>query len=151
MDPTAVFSCNRLDLRNIDVYGFDYDYTLASYTPELEQLIYDLGKEALLKNFKVEFYKINVRVKYTELFLCHGQYPEAIKDLQYNPNFAVRGLHYDIQHGLLLKVNNALNTDYISFRIYLDYTYLIFFRSIVLLKFSSVVFIEVCINFLLQV
>jgi hypothetical protein len=53
VDPTAVFACNRLDLRNIDVYGFDYDYTLASYTLELEHLIYDLGREALLKNFKV--------------------------------------------------------------------------------------------------
>ena len=48
-----MFACNRLDLRTIDVYGFDYDYTIASYRPELEQLIYDLGKQVLLNNFKV--------------------------------------------------------------------------------------------------
>ena len=53
VDPQAVFACKRLDLRDVDVYGFDYDYTIACYRPELEQLIYDLGREVLIDTFKV--------------------------------------------------------------------------------------------------
>lgn len=53
VDPEAVFACKRLDLRDIDVYGFDYDYTIACYRPELEKLIYDLGREVLIDVYKV--------------------------------------------------------------------------------------------------
>ncbi|CAG7786513.1 unnamed protein product [Allacma fusca] len=87
VDPQAVFACNRLNLRDVDVFGFDYDYTLACYRPELEQLIYDLGRQVLINSFK---------------------YPREIEDLDYNRNFAVRGLHYDIQKGLLLKVDSFM-------------------------------------------
>lgn len=64
MDPNAVFACNRLDLRKIEVYGFDYDYTLAHYKPELEELIYNLGREALLMKFKVL-----IKIQYARLVL----------------------------------------------------------------------------------
>lgn len=53
VDPTAVFACNRLNLRDIHVYGFDYDYTLVNYKKQLESLIYNLGREVLLEKFKV--------------------------------------------------------------------------------------------------
>lgn len=43
-------------------------------------------------------------VKYV-ISIFSFQYPEAIRDLEYDPNFAVRGLHYDIKKGLLLKVD----------------------------------------------
>ena len=33
------------------------------------------------------------------------QYPEKIKNLQYNRELAVRGLHYDIEKGLLMKLD----------------------------------------------
>lgn len=36
------------------------------------------------------------------------QYPEAIKSLEYMPGFAIRGLHYDIEKGLLLKLDSFL-------------------------------------------
>jgi hypothetical protein len=35
-------------LDRIQVYGFDYDYTLAHYTEELQSLIYKLAKEHLV-------------------------------------------------------------------------------------------------------
>ena len=50
---TSVFVNNELDLQAIDVYGFDYDYTLACYTKELHHLIYDEGKKVLTQTFKV--------------------------------------------------------------------------------------------------
>ncbi|XP_037088622.1 5'-nucleotidase domain-containing protein 3-like isoform X2 [Pollicipes pollicipes] len=81
----AVFATNELHLSHINTYGFDYDYTLADYKPAMHHLIYDLGKQALVEQYK---------------------YPQEVSNLQYLPNFAVRGLHYDIQKGLLLKVDS---------------------------------------------
>lgn len=40
------------------------------------------------------------------------QYPEGIKDLEYIENFAVRGLHYDIEKGLLLKLDGFLQIQF---------------------------------------
>lgn len=36
----------RLD--DIEVFGFDYDYTLAHYSGNLQNLIYDLAKKHLV-------------------------------------------------------------------------------------------------------
>ncbi|XP_045108615.1 5'-nucleotidase domain-containing protein 3-like isoform X2 [Portunus trituberculatus] len=80
----SVFGNNELDLRDIKIYGFDYDYTLAHYKVAVENLIYDLGKNVLVSKYR---------------------YPEKIKNLQYNRDLAVRGLHYDIEKGLLMKLD----------------------------------------------
>ncbi|KAL9925287.1 5' nucleotidase C isoform 1-T1 [Glossina fuscipes fuscipes] len=83
----GVFVCNELDLSEVEVYGFDYDYTLACYKPCLHDLLYNLGRDMLIKKLK---------------------YPDAIAKLEYIPGFAVRGLHYDIEKGLLLKLDSFL-------------------------------------------
>lgn len=83
----GVFACNELDLSEVDVYGFDYDYTLACYKPCLHDLLYNLGRDMLIKKLK---------------------YPQEISKLEYIPGFAVRGLHYDIEKGLLLKLDSFL-------------------------------------------
>jgi len=113
VDPDAVFACNRLNLRGIDVYGFDYDYTLAHYKPQLEHLIYCLARDVLLKKFKV--YIVNfallsfMKSLLMSLVLSNKlQYPKEVANLEYNPQFAVRGLHYDIHKGLLLKVDSFM-------------------------------------------
>lgn len=49
----GVFACNELDLKEVDVYGFDYDYTLACYKPSLHYLLYNLGRDMLIERFKV--------------------------------------------------------------------------------------------------
>ncbi|XP_066603588.1 5'-nucleotidase domain-containing protein 3 isoform X1 [Prorops nasuta] len=85
--PKGVFACNELDLKEVQVYGFDYDYTLACYKPSLDFLLYNLGRDMLIKKFK---------------------YPEGIGTLEYKEDFAVRGLHYDIEKGLLLKLDSFL-------------------------------------------
>lgn len=53
VNPKGVFACNELDLSEVKVYGFDYDYTLAHYKPSLEHLLYNLGREILLEKYKV--------------------------------------------------------------------------------------------------
>ncbi|KAK2145597.1 hypothetical protein LSH36_669g01023 [Paralvinella palmiformis] len=83
-DPEAVYANNELCLDDIDVYGFDYDYTLAFYGDALHDLIYNMGRETLVKQLK---------------------YPSEILTLDFNPKFAVRGLHCDVQTGFLLKID----------------------------------------------
>ena len=70
----------------MDVYGFDYDYTLAAYKKGVEYLIHDIAREHLVKKYG---------------------YPEEVGKIIYDPNFAIRGLHYDVENGLFLKVDNA--------------------------------------------
>ena len=52
-DPQAVYANNELCLDDIDVYGFDYDYTLAFYGDALDDLIYKMGREKLVSQLKV--------------------------------------------------------------------------------------------------
>ncbi|XP_015786655.1 5'-nucleotidase domain-containing protein 3 [Tetranychus urticae] len=85
IDPNGVFANNELDLSEIKVYGFDYDYTLAVYKESLHYLIYNLGRDVLINKYK---------------------YPKGIKSFNYIPDFAIRGLHYDIEHGLLTKIDS---------------------------------------------
>nr|KAG5698473.1 hypothetical protein BaRGS_022003 [Batillaria attramentaria] len=88
MDPSAIYANNELSLANIEVYGFDYDYTLATYTPALHRLLFDLGKEALVRKLK---------------------YPAEILNFKYDEAFAVRGLHYDTLKGLVMKIDSFHN------------------------------------------
>ena len=53
MDANSVFATNELDLKHIKVYGFDYDYTLACYKESVDHLIYNLGRETLVRKLKV--------------------------------------------------------------------------------------------------
>ncbi|XP_023932660.1 5'-nucleotidase domain-containing protein 3 [Lingula anatina] len=84
INPDSIFTNNELDLADMDVYGFDYDYTLASYKESLHHLLYSLGTEALVTGYK---------------------YPAAIKSMKYDPQFAVRGLHFDVHKGFLMKID----------------------------------------------
>lgn len=53
MDERGMFANNELSLKYIDVYGFDYDYTLASYSNALHFLIYDLAIGNLINLYGV--------------------------------------------------------------------------------------------------
>ncbi|XP_044172224.1 LOW QUALITY PROTEIN: 5'-nucleotidase domain-containing protein 2-like [Acropora millepora] len=77
VDEQAMFANNELGMRHnfIDVYGFDYDYTLALYTNAMHFLIYDLAVKELINTYG---------------------YPQGIvDDMKYDPDFAIRGLHFD--------------------------------------------------------
>lgn len=53
VNPKGVFACNELDLKEVQVYGFDYDYTLACYKPSMDYLLYSLGRDMLIQKYKV--------------------------------------------------------------------------------------------------
>eukprot|EP00092_Neocalanus_flemingeri_P070785 GFUD01086912.1.p1 GENE.GFUD01086912.1~~GFUD01086912.1.p1 ORF type:complete len:506 (+),score=165.74 GFUD01086912.1:97-1614(+) len=82
----GVFCNDKIDMEEVEIYGFDYDYTLASYKKGVEYLIHDIAKEHLVKKYG---------------------YPEEVGSVVYDPNFAVRGLHYDVEKGLFLKVDSS--------------------------------------------
>lgn len=84
----SVYANNEICLDDIEVYGFDYDYTLATYKQDLHHVLYDLGRDALVTKYK---------------------YPEGIGEMNFNPEFAIRGLHYDIRKGLLMKIDSFHN------------------------------------------
>jgi HAD superfamily 5'-nucleotidase-like hydrolase len=78
--------CNRnLRMDEIELIGFDMDYTLAIYN---QRRIESLSVECTLEK------------------LVHKRgYPEAILALDYDPTFAIRGLVVDRQHGNIFKMD----------------------------------------------
>jgi hypothetical protein len=89
--------CNRnLRMDSIEMIGFDMDYTLALYHQDrLERLSIDLTLGKLLEK--------------------HG-YPEPIKDLYYDPRWAIRGVMVDRQLGTATATSVAATTAFASSR-----------------------------------
>ncbi|GAV82325.1 5_nucleotid domain-containing protein [Cephalotus follicularis] len=84
MNPEGIYVNKNLRLDSIRVYGFDYDYTLAHYSADLQSLIYDFAKEYMVNEFR---------------------YPEVCMNFKYDPTFPIRGLSYDKLKGCLLKLD----------------------------------------------
>lgn len=79
--------CNReIRMDRIGVIGFDYDYTIASYKSTLQTLVYEQARQHLIER---------------------QHYPAELAHLQYDPDFPIRGLVFDRQHGILLKLSYA--------------------------------------------
>ena len=101
------------------MYGFDFDYTLIHYTVELHKFIYENAKDYLIGKAGVRVCVVCVH-KYTCMYWCAYaynacmfvvvcppyhclctymlQYPSGLKDMPYDPSFAIRGLHFDLKH-----------------------------------------------------
>ncbi|POI35715.1 hypothetical protein CIB84_000533, partial [Bambusicola thoracicus] len=75
LNPDAIFSNNEMSLSDIEIYGFDYDYTLVFYSKHLHTLIFNAARDLLINEHR---------------------YPAEIRKYDYDPNFAIRGLHYDV-------------------------------------------------------
>ncbi|CAH8456154.1 unnamed protein product [Schistosoma curassoni] len=99
VNPRDVFVNNEVKLSKIQVYGFDYDYTLAHYTSALDEFIFNESRNWLVEQMK---------------------YPEEILNYDYT-EFARRGLHFDVKRGLLMKVDAfhhiQLDTVYRGFKL----------------------------------
>ncbi|HEY6034076.1 MAG TPA: 5'-nucleotidase domain-containing protein, partial [Kofleriaceae bacterium] len=78
--------CNRnLRMDSIEMIGFDMDYTLALYHQDrLEQL--------------------SIQLTLDKLCTKHG-YPDAIRQLTYDPRWAIRGVMVDRQLGNVFKLD----------------------------------------------
>uniref|UniRef100_F7HC19 5'-nucleotidase domain containing 3 n=1 Tax=Macaca mulatta TaxID=9544 RepID=F7HC19_MACMU len=84
LNPDAIFSNNEMSLSDIEIYGFDYDYTLVFYSKHLHTLIFNAARDLLINEHR---------------------YPAEIRKYEYDPNFAIRGLHYDVQRAVLMKID----------------------------------------------
>ncbi|KAM3275487.1 hypothetical protein ACQJBY_044075 [Aegilops geniculata] len=84
MNPQGIYVNKNVKLDDLQVYGFDYDYTLSHYSDHLQCLIYDLAKKHLVNELK---------------------YPESCLQYDYDSSFPVRGLYYDKLKGCLLKLD----------------------------------------------
>lgn len=62
-DESTVFTNSELSLKHVDVYGFDFDYTLVHYTTEVNKLIYELARDRLVE-------KLNVCLQLSLFILC---------------------------------------------------------------------------------
>jgi HAD superfamily 5'-nucleotidase-like hydrolase len=84
VDAEQIFANDELSLKDINVYGFDYDFTLVHYKEELKNLIYDKAKKILVDKMA---------------------YPSEIEHLKFNPGFIIKGLHLDKRKGNLMKID----------------------------------------------
>ncbi|KPM05513.1 cytosolic purine 5'-nucleotidase-like protein [Sarcoptes scabiei] len=79
-----IFVNRSMHLEKIKFFGFDMDYTLAVYkSSDFESLSFDLVKQRLIEM----------------------GYPADIDAFIYDPTFPVRGLWFDTETGILLKVD----------------------------------------------
>ena len=80
-----IFINRNLDLSKIRCYGFDMDYTLCEYiSPQFDELAFTLARQWMVDTLG---------------------YSKAILDIEYDPQFPVRGLWFDRKAGNLLKVD----------------------------------------------
>lgn len=80
-----IFVNRNLRLAGIRWIGFDMDHTLALYNSNfIEALAFDLAKEALIVD---------------------RGYPEALREIRYDPDFGIRGLVVDKAEGHILKMD----------------------------------------------
>lgn len=81
----GIFVNRTLKMDEIKYIGFDMDYTLAIYNKkEIEELAFNLSINVLLNK---------------------KNYPEIIKEIEYDPHYVIRGLVIDKVNGNILKLD----------------------------------------------
>lgn len=53
VNPDTIFANNQMSLQDIEIYGFDYDYTLAFYSSQLHTLIFNIARDILISKHRV--------------------------------------------------------------------------------------------------
>lgn len=79
-----IFANADLPLSRISAFGFDFDYTLASYNDHVSLTIYELARDYLVESMG---------------------YPAALRARTFDASFAIRGLHFDTRTGFVLKID----------------------------------------------
>ena len=74
INPKGIFANNLLRLEEVDVYGFDYDYTLALYKKTLDGLIFNLGVKSLVE--VVDYFRVKEGTKETHTLICQHTHRE---------------------------------------------------------------------------
>jgi HAD superfamily 5'-nucleotidase-like hydrolase len=105
----GIYVNKNLRLDNIQVYGFDYDYTLAHYSSHLQSLIYDLAKKHMVNEVKSLLAKLvlglSIVLRIIGCWFSQFRYPDVCTQFEYDPTFPIRGLYYDKLKGCLMKLD----------------------------------------------
>jgi len=88
VEQESVYANSYVDLGKVDTVGFDYDYTLVTYTQALLELIYDMALNRLVND--LEYPK--------EMLTC---------GLKFDPMFSIRGLAVDKENGWICHLDYA--------------------------------------------
>eukprot|EP00551_Chaetoceros_affinis_P012248 CAMPEP_0203667882 /NCGR_PEP_ID=MMETSP0090-20130426/4621_1 /ASSEMBLY_ACC=CAM_ASM_001088 /TAXON_ID=426623 /ORGANISM="Chaetoceros affinis, Strain CCMP159" /LENGTH=694 /DNA_ID=CAMNT_0050532161 /DNA_START=130 /DNA_END=2214 /DNA_ORIENTATION=- len=71
-DGEKVYANSYVDLGKVDTVGFDYDYTLVTYTDELLELIYDMTLNRLVKDYEYPLEMLDAGMKFDPFFSIRG-------------------------------------------------------------------------------
>lgn len=73
VDPDTIFANNQMSLQDVEIYGFDYDYTLAFYSRHLHTLIFNIARDILIDEHRVSDPTLNLSV-YNIVQFCKKNY-----------------------------------------------------------------------------
>jgi hypothetical protein len=73
-DYDTIFANTYVDLGKVDTVGFDYDYTLVTYTTDLLELIYDMALKRLVNDRQYPLEMLEVGLKFDPYFSIRGTY-----------------------------------------------------------------------------
>jgi hypothetical protein len=120
-DASGVFANSEMPARYVKCYGFDYDYTLATYSPAVLATIYTLACTHLVQHLGYPE-QLVTKCAYDPTFAIRGTHGRGSSDIVLlllllllfnspNPVFhklhtrQPAGLHFDSQKGFLLKID----------------------------------------------
>ena len=69
----SVYANSYVDLGKVDTVGFDYDYTLVTYTTELLELIYDMALKRLVEEKEYPREMLEAGMKFDPFFSIRGE------------------------------------------------------------------------------
>ena len=80
IEQEAVYANSYVDMGAVDTVGFDYDYTLVTYTETLLELIYDMALRRLVEEKEYPREMLEVGLKFDPSFSIRGKYvPRAAR------------------------------------------------------------------------
>eukprot|EP00586_Coscinodiscus_wailesii_P017600 CAMPEP_0172502036 /NCGR_PEP_ID=MMETSP1066-20121228/155870_1 /TAXON_ID=671091 /ORGANISM="Coscinodiscus wailesii, Strain CCMP2513" /LENGTH=589 /DNA_ID=CAMNT_0013277139 /DNA_START=257 /DNA_END=2026 /DNA_ORIENTATION=+ len=92
LSPTdEIFANSYVDLGRVNTVGFDFDYTLVTYTPLLLSVIYDMALERL------------VNKKQYPKEMWYGD--RSTNGMTFDPTFSIRGLAVDLHNGWICQLS----------------------------------------------
>jgi hypothetical protein len=73
-DYDTIFANTYVDMGKIDTVGFDYDYTLVTYTTDLLELIYDMALKRLVNDRQYPLEMLEIGLKFDPHFSVRGTF-----------------------------------------------------------------------------
>ena len=73
IEQESVYANSYVDLGKVDTVGFDFDYTLVTYTKELLELIYDMALKRLVEEKEYPIGMLTSGLRFDPFFSIRGE------------------------------------------------------------------------------